>query len=130
MKIGQQNTRLWTAIRRTHKLVSYVLLFKWLWTAPDSTGRQLVGPVFKEFKNKTCCFVGKGHHSIFTHFRRAQIFPRHAHSQRVHSASAGPLAISLYTTERETTPLFTIFTLKPPGGLSTQKPRADGSYRS
>ena len=46
--------------------------------------------------------------------------------------AAGPLMTALFTTKREgqgeTAPLFTIFTLQPPGRLCTQKATAEGSY--
>ena len=34
-------------------------------------------------------------------FTRAQFFASHTHSQRVHSAAAGPRSTALYTKERE-----------------------------
>ena len=51
-----------------------------------------------------------------------------------HSAAASPVSTALYTEQREgcreTTPLFTIFKLKPPGGLFTQKSTAEWSLRT
>ena len=53
--------------------------------------------------------------SLSLYFALEQFFASHAHSQRVHSAAASPLSTALYTKEREgqrqTTPLFTIFTI-------------------
>ena len=52
----------------------------------------------------------------------------------MHSAAASPLSTALYTKEqefyRETTPLFTIFTLKPPGGLWAQKLTGEWTLRT
>ena len=39
--------------------------------------------------------------TLSLNFTRAQFFASHAHSQRVHSAAAGPLSTAFYTKERE-----------------------------
>ena len=39
--------------------------------------------------------------SLSLYFTRAQFFGSYAHTQRVHSAAAGPLSTAFYTKERE-----------------------------
>ena len=72
--------------------------------------------------------------SLSLHFTRAQFFAGHDIYQRVHSSAASSLSTVLYTKglerQREATPLFTIFTLKPQGGQCTQKSTPGGSYRT